>query len=67
MVEEQNWLMIMSSGQCVPVVALGRTVPGAAAASTMAPVTQSMAPVSVIQDGLAGTAPSVCFLTCFPH
>ncbi|TMS08541.1 Multiple epidermal growth factor-like domains protein 10 [Larimichthys crocea] len=44
--------------RCVPVVALGRTVPGAAAAPTMAPVTPSMAPASVIQDGLAATVPS---------
>lgn len=44
--------------RCVPVVTLGRTVPGAAAALTMAPATPSTAPVSVTQDGLAVTAPS---------
>lgn len=44
--------------RCVPVVTLGRTAPGAAAAPTMAPVTPLMAPVSVIQDGSAATAPS---------
>lgn len=52
----------VSCVQCVPVVALGRTVPGAAAAPTMAPVTPSMAPASVIQDGLAATVPSVSSL-----
>ncbi len=49
----------VSCAQCVLVVALGRTVPGAAAALTTAPVTQSMAPVSVTQDGSAATALSV--------
>lgn len=49
----------MSCVQCVPAVASGRTAPGAAAAPTTAPVTQSMAPVSVIQDGSAATALSV--------
>lgn len=44
--------------RCVPVVALGRTVCGAAAAPTTAPVTPSMAPASVILDGSAATAPS---------
>lgn len=45
--------------QFVPVVTLGRTVLGAAAAPTTAPVIPSTAPVSVIQDGLVATAPSV--------
>lgn len=49
----------VSCVQYVPVVALGRTVPGAAAAPTMAHVTPSMAPVSVIQAGSAVTAHSV--------
>lgn len=41
------------------MVNLGRTVLGAAAAPTTAPVAPSMAPVSVIQGGSAATAPSV--------
>lgn len=45
-----------SATRCVPAVALGRAVPGAAAAPTTAPATQSMAPVSATQDGLAVTA-----------
>lgn len=42
--------------RCVPAVVLGRSVPRAAAAQTMEPVILLMAPVSVIQDGLAVTA-----------
>lgn len=45
--------------QYVLLDALGRTVLGPAAAPTTAPVTRSMVPVSVIQDGLEATAPSV--------
>lgn len=48
--------------QFVPVDALGRTVPGTAVAPTMAHVTPSMAPVSVIQGGSAATAHSVSSL-----
>lgn len=48
--------------QCVPAVVLGRRVPRAAAAQTMEPVILSMAPVSVIQDGLAVTALNVGLL-----
>lgn len=48
--------------QCVPAVVLGRSVPRAAAAQTMEPVILSMAPVSVIQDGLAVTALNVGLL-----
>lgn len=48
--------------QCVPAVILGRSVPRAAAAQTMEPVILSMAPVSVIQDGLAVTALNVGLL-----
>lgn len=51
--------IIMFYVQYVPAVALGRTVHRAAAAPTMVHVTPSMAPVSVIQDGLAATAHSV--------
>lgn len=57
--EEHEQLTHVSCVQYVPVAALGRTVPGAAAAPTMVHATPLMAPVSVIQDGSAVTAHSV--------
>lgn len=57
----------VSCAQCVPAVALERTVCGAAAAPTMVPVTPSMAPVNVTQGGSAATAPSVCSLSNILH